>query len=371
MKILILTASTGNGHTSAANAIREVAETQGVKSPVVDVMDHCPKAFRRWFKNGYEMLVRRSPEMWGYLYRKSDKPHAEYWIQTFLDETCAGPIQNLLRSDRPEWVVCTHSLPQPRLKRLRHRFGFKMAVVVTDLYPHRMWLRGRPDLYFVPGEWSKEILEQRLPHARGRTVVTGIPITKPFAEPIGRAEARVELGMEPDERMVFLNSGGIGGGPVVETAECLSRLGVKVVVVCGRHEVNFRRLTGLHLPNVTVKGHVTPQEMAVLMQACDVMVAKAGGLTTCEALSTGTPFVVHMPLLIPGQEEGNAQFLEESGAGFRTHSDAELLEKVGLLLRDAGVREAMSAKAKSLAQPKAAETIVSELLARSRTPIAR
>jgi len=59
VKIVILTAATGNGHISAAHAIREEAESRGMTAPVIDVLDHTPKAFRKWFKNGYEMLVRQ------------------------------------------------------------------------------------------------------------------------------------------------------------------------------------------------------------------------------------------------------------------------------------------------------------------------
>lgn len=367
MKIVLLTASTGNGHTSAANAISEEAGKRNVVAPVIDAMDHCPKAFRKWFKNGYEMLVRRSPETWGYLYRASDKPYAEYWVQTFLDETCTGPLTKVLNNQRPQWVVCTHSLPQPRLHRLKKKYGFKVAVVVTDLYPHRMWLRGKPDLFFVPGTWTQDILAKRLPHSIGKTVVTGIPIAAAFANPIGREAARKELGIPLDKKFVLLTSGGIGGGEIVQAAQALAEAGVNQEVVCGRHHVNEGKLRDLNLPNATVYGQVPQDKMALLMQACDLMVAKAGGLTTCEALSTGCPFVIHMPLLIPGQEEGNADFLAAIGAGVKTHNSDELVAQVMSLLADPAKLQAMSAAGKKHAQPQAAQMIVTELENRSKS----
>ncbi|MBX3095317.1 MAG: hypothetical protein KF812_00500 [Fimbriimonadaceae bacterium] len=368
MNIVVLTASTGNGHTSAARAIAEEAEARGFRAPVIDVLDHTPKAFRRWFKNGYEMLVRRSPETWGYLYKKSDKPSPEYYVQTFLDQYCTLPLAKLMRENKPQWVVTTHSVAQPRLRGLRKTYGFQTAVVVTDLYPHKMWLRGRPDLYCVPGDWSQEILEQRLPWSKGRIVVSGIPIAHGFANPIGREESRKALGFGPDENVILLQSGGIGGGPIIEAAEVLSKTGAKVAAVCGRHEAKRQRLQKLGLPGVIPLGHVEHEKMALYMQACDFMVAKAGGLTTCEALSLGTPFVVFMPLLIPGQEEGNAEFLENCGAGIRCYEFDDLADTATKLVADPTIRLTMSQAAKKHGQPQAAKIIVDALIDRAGPP---
>jgi processive 1,2-diacylglycerol beta-glucosyltransferase len=365
VKIVILTAATGNGHISAAHAIREEAEARGVTAPVIDVLDHTPKAFRKWFKNGYEMLVRQSPDTWGYLYRRSDKPSSEYYVQTFLDHYCTLPLAKVLDELRPDWVICTHSVAQPRLKRLRKRFGFKVAVVVTDLYPHKMWLRGRPDLWLVPGQWTKDILAQRVPGSESQTVVTGIPINRLFAEHMGREAARAKLGLAPNDQMILLTSGGIGGGPLVETAEALSKIGAKIITVCGRHDGKRRRLHKMQLPNVVVKGHVEQEEMATLMQACDMMVAKAGGLTTCESLAVGCPFIVYWPLLIPGQEEGNAEFLDETGAGKICRTPEDLVQTVQDLLANPERLTKMSEIGRSLAQPTAATLIVDEISQRT------
>jgi processive 1,2-diacylglycerol beta-glucosyltransferase len=144
-RFLLLTASTGNGHTSAANALRDEFLARGCDAEVVNVMDHVVKAFRRWFQGGYEMLVRRGPDVWGLLYRTSDRPYLTYQVQTFLDKACSYPIDQIIRNYRPDWIVNTHSVAQPRLPKLKRELGFGNSVVVTDLYPHRMWMRGHPD----------------------------------------------------------------------------------------------------------------------------------------------------------------------------------------------------------------------------------
>ena len=51
------------------------------------------------------------------------------------------------------------------------------------------------------------------------------------------------------------------------------------------------------------------------MAAADLLIGKPGGLTTSEALAAGLPVAVVSPY--PLQEEANANFLLEHGAGLR------------------------------------------------------
>ena len=49
------------------------------------------------------------------------------------------------------------------------------------------------------------------------------------------------------------------------------------------------------------------------MSVSDLVITKPGGLTTTESLASGLPLIIIDPL--PGQEEENAEFIENSGAG--------------------------------------------------------
>lgn len=366
-KVLLVSASTGNGHTSAARALKDALAQRGMDAPLVDTLDYCPASFRSWFRDGYEVLVLHSPELWGHLYRTSDRPRFNYRFQTMLDFVFVARLNELIEENKPDWVVCTHSLPQPRLafERRKHPH-FRVGVVVTDLYPHRTWLRGDPDHYFVPGEWTKTLLEQRKPEAKGRISVTGIPINPVFGLKQSAGEAREQLGLCPDLPTLVLTAGGIGGGPVEKAVAALMHLTkpCQVVVVCGRNETLLHRLESDAAAlcedskvNLVLKGHVPQGEMAALMRASDFLIGKPGGLTMSECLATGCPFVIYLPLLIPGQEEGNARFLQESGAGMAVDGPTELKEVAEALLhapeRLAGMRQA----ALKVARPNAAADI--------------
>lgn len=384
--IWILHATAGEGHRHAALALQAAFQHRGVEAHVSDALDFAPRWFRWWFQGGYETLVRRFPRLWGTLYHGADEPGFFYRFQTMLDLACLRRLDVALAHHRPAWVLCTHSLPQPRLDRfLRHAvagtYRPRVAVVVTDLHPHRMWLRGQPDLYFVPNEECRQRLITRRPDAAEHVMVSGIPVDPLFAEGRSRAEAKAELGIAPELPYLVLMSGGIGGGPIARALTAILGRGAspskdlpfRMTVVCGRsasaRETCLASIAGQSVA-VEVEGFVPHERIRTMLQAADLLIGKPGGLTMSEALACGTPMVVYRPLLIPGQEEDNAAYLVAHGAACVVRDDGELRETVALLLRDRDTLGRMQEVAHRLGRPRAALDIAEAVLAASHSSVA-
>lgn len=353
-RLLLLTASTGNGHLSANKALEAAARHAGLEATGADVMFHCHHVFRWWFAGGYERTVRASPNLWGHLYKKSDRPYLYYQVQTFLDHNFCGGIRHLIESSRPDFVICTHSVAQPRLADFRREYGFKMVVVVTDIHPHRMWLRGKPDFFFAPTEETLNRLEARNPGFAKKCEVVGMPINQAFVD---AAQNRRPRGDRP---RVLVTAGGIGGGPLLDVAEALEKLDVEADVVAGRNPGNEAKLREAYAnhPRIRIYGHIPQDQMADLMANADMMIAKPGGLTTFESLVCGVPFVIFEPLLIPGQEEDNSRYLQRIGAGKSCAELSDLLTTVKELVRSPEERAQMRAAALAYAKPNAAHDII-------------
>lgn len=356
-RLLLLTASTGNGHLSANRALAVEAAKEGLVTAEADVMLHCHHMFRWWFAGGYERTVRTSPAFWGHLYHRSDKPYFYYQFQTMLDHNFCGGIRHILEASKPDWVVCTHSVAQPRLDDFRKEFGFRMAVVITDIHPHSMWLRGNPDYFFAPTQETYDRLKERNPAFAERCEVVGMPVNQAFVEAAANRPAR---GPRPK---VLVTAGGIGSGPLVEVAKALESLDVEADVVAGRgadNEAKLRAAFPDH-PRIRIHGMVPQERMAEMLADSDLLVAKSGGLTTFEALVCGVPFVVYEPLLIPGQEEDNARFLKNIGAGETCPNLESLIQTVRELASAPARREEMRQAALAHARPDAAERIIARI----------
>ena len=96
------------------------------------------------------------------------------------------------------------------------------------------------------------------------------------------------------------------------------------------------------------------------MAAADILVGKAGGLTTSEALARGLPICIVNP--IPGQEERNSDHLLEEGAAIRCNNLPALSWKINQLISDRSRFEALQKKSQQLGRPSAARDIVAALL---------
>lgn len=374
-RILVVSASTGNGHVSAACALEQALCEADFDVVSVDALDYAPRAFQAWYRGGYELLVRHCPQIWGEIYKHSDRTNIPFRIQAHVDNLMMHRFERLVKRFKPEWVICTHSLPQPRLSRMRDRFAsFRMGVVITDYYPHAVWMRGEPDFYFVPGDWTRDIILSRSPHLTEKIHITGIPIDSNFVPNSrateSRSHLRHELGLHPDIPAILLTAGGIGGGPLLNVALHLSTLTypVQIIVVCGRNRATLRLFHEQHdslMSNSNVhfkiEGHVPIERMAALMNASDILVSKPGGVTTAESLASGCPMVIYTPLMIPGQEEDNAHLLQQTGAGEVARTPEELLDLVKQLLNSPNILEHMRANTRELARPNAGPKIA-ELL---------
>lgn len=378
MRVLILTASAGDGHIAAARALEAALLARGTQPEVLDVLDAAPRAFRLWFQGGYETLVRKMPRLWGYLYRGADKPGLFYGVQTALDVLCLEGLRRQIGANPPEWVLCTHSVAQPMLERLRRSCGShapRVGVAVTDVYPHIMWLRGNPELLFVHSSDTESRIARRRPDLADRVRVTGIPVHPWFAEKKDADVLRRELGWSADEIVLLIVSGGIGAGPLLEVVRALTEdlhLGsgarVRLVVVCGRHRRNYAECaryassTGLASSALSVQGYVPHERFRAMLRAADLLIGKPGGLTSSEALACGLPMVIFRPLLIPGQEDANAEYLIRHGAALEARDLAELTRQVGVLLGDAARLLSMREAASGLGRPDAALVIIDTLL---------
>lgn len=371
-RILLLSASAGAGHTRAAQAVEEAAKARFPNATIrhEDVLDHVGRAYRKAYAGSFLQMVNHAPALWGALYDASDKVAdvAERKVRDklvrFFDRLEFAPFRKMVRSFAPDAVISTHFLPAQVFapSRKKGKDAFRFGLVVTDFDVHAYWVQPSVDRVCVATEELKFVLASRGVPAE-RIHVTGIPISSAFSAPHDRAALRASLGLTEDRPVVLVMGGGHGVGSLEETVRTVLSCGpADVLAIAGRNEELKAALETLPNPLGTrlhVFGFVT--RIAELMAVANVAVTKSGGLTTSECLAMGLPMVVRDP--IPGQEERNADFLLEAGAGLKANGAASLEFKLRSLLGDRERLSRMSGAARRVGRPGAAGAALEAVLA--------
>ena len=365
MKVLILSVKAGAGHLRAAQAVEEALKTYHPEVEVrhEDSLEYTNAPFRKTFTDGYNMLAKNLPSIWGLMYEslehKEEKSKAKWLIQAF-DMLNSGPLRKMVAEYQPDAIVSTHFLPQEALspKRVGKKLKARFHVVITDYDIHSMWVRSITDMYYVASDEMKYALETKKGPEAG-IQVSGIPVMSDFSrEYPDMREVRQRLGLHPDRRTVLLASGGFGYTPLDRIVPELLREipDAQFLTVAGKNEKMKKAVEKAceeHKDRVFVYGFVN--NFHDLMAASDFIITKAGGLTSSESLAMGKPMIIVKPL--PGQEERNTSYLLEKGAALLGHTPSHLVYKAAKLLKNPDLLERMSNQARSVARSDAAKFV--------------
>lgn len=368
-KLLILSVSAGAGHVRAAQAIEAAASSapNPFDATHLDLLSIAPADFRKFYGAQYLKLVEKLPQLWSYLYAKSDRPSRNSLFGEFKR---AAEKLNLRKLDaeiarvRPDVILCTHFLPAELLSRQRAKRNAAamppppLWVQVTDFDVHALWVHPNVDRYCVASdEVAFRLADRGVPS--GRIAVTGIPVMPQFATPLDRKACARELGLDPAKFTVLMMAGGGGVGALDELAgRVLREPGeMQLVALAGRNEALLKRLqslAGKHPGRLFPLGFTTTVER--IMSAADLVITKPGGLSTSECMAMGKPMLLVSP--IPGQEERNADYLLEAGAAVKAVDAATLGFKLQALRAAPARLAAMGAAARRIGRPHAARDVV-------------
>ncbi len=220
-----------------------------------------------------------------------------------------------------------------------------------------------------------------LPHK----VVTGNPVRSEVVERAARRDprgARSELAV-PDRKVVVAVFAGSLGADRINAAvgeavqgEWSSRPELAVYHVLGARGWDAASRDGRVLERAGTSGAWYravryEQRMALLLDAADIVVCRAGGTTVAELAVMGTPsLLVPLPIATRDHQSANAAELVDAGAAVCV-PDGEfdatrLVSEVDRLLRGAGTLSEMASAAARSGRPDAASAVADLVLANAR-----
>lgn len=410
---------TGGGHRASANALEDALESLYPGKFECDIVDIYMEYGPFWPYNDVVRMYKLMAEnswMWDVFYKFGETEFGLELNKFMLELFCYEPFKKCMMrtfdstKKRADVVVSVHPLCQDLpLKILSdldtmdggdnsgididklirdvsgtHSRGVRKTpflTVVTDLGgAHKTWFNPGVDKCFVPSGVLNEKAQSRGLSPSSQIVQFGLPIRKGFwPDPIFKstterplnAMIREQLGIV-DIPTVLVVGGGDGMGGMVDIATTLGQaLGspkdcdddnpqYQMVVVCGNNQDAKEKLEKMNWPGglkVNVQGFVS--NMDEWMKASDCLVTKAGPGTIAEASICGLPCLLFTYL--PGQEEGNIPYVEESGFGKYCKDPKDIADTVSSWMKSPKKLRAMKQAALAASNPSATLDIAEEL----------
>jgi UDP-N-acetylglucosamine:LPS N-acetylglucosamine transferase len=195
---------------------------------------------------------------------------------------------------RPDVIVSVYPVATEVLGGLRRQGKLDIPVVagITDLAAMHYWAAPGVDLHLLTHPESEE--EVRMVAGRETNVQAVHGLTRPeFSQPRDPVQARAELGLPAEGKVVVVSGGGWGVGDLesaIDTALALDDVEV-IACLCGRNDALYERLAERYVAEERVRLVGFTDQMSEWLAAANALVHSTGGLTVLEAYIRGCPAI--------------------------------------------------------------------------------
>lgn len=357
-KILYLYSDTGGGHRSAATALMRAVEHLRVGSylqEMVDVFAAC-SGFLNIFAKLYAPVIKYSPKMWGRLYYWLDDERKLERLEKISRPFILKELTALIQDKNPQVIVSVHPmvnhLAVQAIKETGKRIPFVM-VIMDPVTLHRAWIAPEVDLCIVATPEAKRLASSYgMPEKKIKVI--GLPIDPKFF-------LRSKKGIKTKDFTILLMGGGEGAGKMEEIVKEINRakLKVQLIVIAGRNkklEIYLKRK--IHKLGFPMRVYGFTDQVPEIMAESDLIITKAGPGTIAEALAMNLPLIITSWL--PGQEEGNVEFVEREKVGKVCKNPKKIVEIIEEFMQPKTLEE-MHRNISRVSRPHAALDIAHEI----------
>lgn len=371
-KVLILYASYGGGHLSAAKSIQKYIEENypEVQAEIIDCIKYISNALDKLTTGAYREMAKKMPSLWGKIYINSQKGALGH-LSSRANKFMAIKLKNLIKEKQPDIVISTHPFSSQMISYLKGKGKISptLATIMTDFASHEQWLIGHEytEYFFVSNEnMQKELCDYGIENSKIH--VTGIPMSDRFLEKFDKDEIYDMFKLNPNQKVLLFFGGGEFGLGKERTIQILRSFitnlpDYQIVAISGKNEKMKETFENI-VTELNAKDRVKvlgfTDKVPELMNISYLVVTKPGGLTSTESLASHLPMIIINP--IPGQEEQNAEFLESHGVGIWIRKKDNVDEIVKKLFSSKETIEKMKEATKKLAKTNSTKNICETIL---------
>jgi len=372
--ILIFTASYGQGHNRASEAL-SIAFQRMNADLQVSVIDFLAEAYPRlnsMAQSLYLRSIKSTPALYGQWYKQTNFLSSYPGLSRNVHRSLGREkMMEILDTHRADAIISTFPFPAGLLSELKGmgKLTIPIATVITDYVLHLQWVQPFTDHYFVATEWLKSSLTERGVHP-SRIHVTGIPVHEQYSVTYDEEQLRKKYGLSPFLPTLLVMGGAYGNLPQIKKIcryLAAQTHPIQLLIICGKNRLlkTYLEEELKHSPHpIRLFGYVN--QVHELMAVSDLIITKAGGLTVSESLAIGRPLLIYRP--IPGQEKGNTEYLKKAGAAVSAENWQEFQAVITELLSDPEKIQKMGETARYLGRPHAARDIAQIILQQATVP---
>ena len=375
MKVLILSCNTGEGHNSAARALKSHLMSIGIDCTITDTLSMIGKNASQRVSDFYVYSTRTN--LFKHMYRiglavsdmlETVKSPVYLWNKSY-----SSKLQTYISSNGFDAVICVHLFPAQAMTALR--LNGKSTIPTIFVMTDYSWIpfldETALDYYVIPHEHLiEEFTSNGIP--REKLHAYGIPVSDIFFKTAPKFIARKQIAEHfgwdiPAWKNWFLvMTGSMGFGSTQEIIDETIRQSpdrTEVIVICGRNEGMLKRLQEDNKTSTNIHPVGYTDRIPLLMDACDVLFTKPGGISSTEAISKGIPMIHTAP--IPGYESRNAEFFHFHGMSYSSEDISYQVHTALRLCEDMDYRKTMTGAQRLNAKPDTCHNICSLLTDRA------
>lgn len=328
-RILILTAGYGEGHNAAARGLAAAVAEAGAVAEVRDLFMETYGSRQKVSQRLYLACINRAAPLWAMIYRALDRTPLMRMILPTLG-ALRRKLASVLEHTQPFAVVSVYPAYGWLLDRIYPdgRVPFRSHTIVTDsITVNAVWLGFRSDSWIVPNEATAEVVRAGVPAERVHAL--GFPVPVKFAD---SKIVRTPPGNGVPVRIFYMvNHGHAAAARIVR--RLLEIPGIRLTVAYGKDESVGREIAAVaKSAGCEIELHGWTPHVPELLMKNHILIGKAGGAATQEAIAAKTPMIITKA--VPGQEEGNARLIVENGCGALCETADAIAETVALAAAD-------------------------------------
>ena len=371
LRILLLYISEVSGHHQATLAIEESLKILNpeVETLNLNAFNYTNPITEKIINRLYLGVIKRTPGIWDYLYDNPSVVRRTQRIKELIHKHNSPKLKKLFDEFAPQAVVCSQAFPCGMVADFKKTYDSRLPLigVLTDYAPHSYWLYDNVNYYIAPSDEVKERFIQK--GVAGERILTyGIPVSPKFSLKHDKEELAKKFSLSLDKPVILAMGGGQGLGPLNKIVSAFKKIRIdsQLVVVAGNNKKLYRKLRRKiksQKKKISLYGFI--DNIDELMEISTLIITKAGGLTTAEALSRGLPIVIIKPL--PGQEEINTTYFLNKGAAVKITDDKLIPRLIQGLLANPAILKGMQEAAFKLSRPGAGMTVAKLILDEAQT----